>query len=136
MTLFDRLAGRVTGPAVVYLLAAMVLLAAALAGSLWVNVRQWRGGIAERAELHGVIDRAGDINAGQRAVIARAQQALAQCEAGRLFDASAQAAVLADRNAQFDALARRAAAERAAIAASNAGPCRAWAQQPACGVTP
>lgn len=136
MSLIERLAARLTGPALGYVLIALIVAVVGLGASVAGNLLQWRRTAVERADVAAMIARAADANLAQRDAIARAREALARCEAGRLLDASAQARVLADHSAQFEVLTRRAAAARAAAQASNAGVCRAWAQQPACGVTP
>jgi len=72
---------------------------------------------------------------GERAIDAL-KSANGQCEAGRLADKAAQAKALQDRDAAKAKLAQDATAARAKLKAVLAGRCKAWADLPACGVTP
>lgn len=127
---------KLSGTVALYALIALAAVSAALALSVRINLHQHAAAAVASAQARGELDRATDANRSGLAAIAHLRVSLAQCEAGRLVDEARQVSVLADHGQKFATLNARYGAARAALAAQNAGHCRDWAAQPACGVVP
>jgi hypothetical protein len=88
------------------------------------------------ADLQGQLGDAQSANQACDGTIKRLELDKATCESGRVADKAAQASTLAARNATEVKLKQDAASARAKLQASLAGRCKAWADEPACGVDP
>jgi len=91
---------------------------------------------AKIAAISAQLVEAQSANRSNNDAIKALQEANHQCEAGRIADKDAQTKALQDRDAAQVKLSKDAANARATLQALLAGRCKAWADQPACGVSP
>jgi hypothetical protein len=114
--------------------------AMAVAGYLfWAHHQRAIGRAQDAAKIVAIsaqLTEAQSANRSNADAIKALQEANHQCEAGRLADQSAQAVALKDRDIAQAKLSKDAATARTKLQALLAGRCKAWADQPACGVTP
>lgn len=114
--------------------------ALAVAGYLfWAHHERAIGRAQDAAKIVAIsaqLTEAQSANRSNADAIKALQEANHQCEAGRLADQSAQVAALKDRDIAQAKLSKDAAAARTKLQALLAGRCKAWADQPACGVMP
>lgn len=136
MTLLDTAAARVTGPLVGYLLVALVVMFLLLAGSVGLNLYQWRNAAVTETKAADRIDTAVDVNRGEEAVVLDLRMRLAECEAARTVDRTEMAKAIAAHNAQLLDIEAKTSAAFERLKQSLDGQCSAWASQPACGVQP
>jgi hypothetical protein len=117
---------------------AIAFIAAVMLYLFWAHHERAIGRDEDAAQITKITAQLLDAQSANRSnndAIKALQQANHACEAGRLADQDAQKKALQDRDTAQAKLSKDAAAARATLQALLAGRCKAWADQPACGVT-
>jgi chromosome condensin MukBEF ATPase and DNA-binding subunit MukB len=113
--------------------------ATAVAGYLyWAHHERAIGRAQEQAQITDLQTRLTEAQSANRSnddAIKALQAANHLCEAGRIADQAAQTKALQDRDTAQAKLSKDAATARSKLQALLAGRCKAWADQPACGVS-